>query len=255
MTLLKEIGAILGFVAFGGMAVLAFLTFQQARHVRRLREWAGRSPERAAAEANRAAGGAGGAAITQDRGFEEPEEDRGPGPMERLRGELAYRYEEADRRSPADLRILLGGLLAVIVGLAIVTSGFGLLGAGSDQPSAETAQTDTTKEKKPPKVEVAILNGTAPAGGEGVPGIADTASGFVKDSGFKVGSLDNAPAGIPDSIVMYADGDQADAEELAGALEGQLGMTETEPITPEIEALAGEASLVLIIGQSDQGIS
>ena len=53
MDLLKEIGAILGFVAFGGLAVLVFMTFQQARHLRRLREWAGRAPERANWSAHR----------------------------------------------------------------------------------------------------------------------------------------------------------------------------------------------------------
>ena len=33
MDLLKEIGAILGFVAFAGLVVLVFMTFQQARHL------------------------------------------------------------------------------------------------------------------------------------------------------------------------------------------------------------------------------
>src|SRR5690606_1771605 len=41
-----ELGAIAGLVAFLGIAVLAILLFVQARDVRRLREWAGRAPER-----------------------------------------------------------------------------------------------------------------------------------------------------------------------------------------------------------------
>ena len=40
-------GPILGIAAFLGLAILAFLIVQQAREVRRLREWAGRAPERA----------------------------------------------------------------------------------------------------------------------------------------------------------------------------------------------------------------
>ena len=58
MHFIESIGPILGIVAFVGLATLAFLLFQQARDLRRLREWAGRAPERAqeAAEAVQAAG-------------------------------------------------------------------------------------------------------------------------------------------------------------------------------------------------------
>src|SRR5258708_18867294 len=43
-----KIGAIVAFVALLGIAVLSLLVFSQAREIRRLREWAGRAPERAA---------------------------------------------------------------------------------------------------------------------------------------------------------------------------------------------------------------
>src|SRR3954453_15925282 len=43
-----EIGALAGFAAIPGLAVLSLLYFGQAREVKRLREWAGRAPERAA---------------------------------------------------------------------------------------------------------------------------------------------------------------------------------------------------------------
>src|SRR3954466_15187382 len=45
---LKTIGALAGLAAVPGLAVLSLLYFGQAREVRRLREWAGRAPERAA---------------------------------------------------------------------------------------------------------------------------------------------------------------------------------------------------------------
>ena len=44
--LIKEIGAFAGLAAFFGLAVLALLSFSQARDIRRLREWAGSAPER-----------------------------------------------------------------------------------------------------------------------------------------------------------------------------------------------------------------
>ena len=43
----EKYGAYVGIAAFFGLAVLALLYFAQARELKRLREWAGRSPERA----------------------------------------------------------------------------------------------------------------------------------------------------------------------------------------------------------------
>src|SRR3954451_24288798 len=43
---IEQIGAIAGFAAILGLAVLSLLYFAQAREVRRLGEWAGRAPER-----------------------------------------------------------------------------------------------------------------------------------------------------------------------------------------------------------------
>src|SRR5215211_5133151 len=52
MHTIESIGPLLGIIAFVGLAVLALLIFQQARDIRRLRDWAGRAPERAEAAAN-----------------------------------------------------------------------------------------------------------------------------------------------------------------------------------------------------------
>lgn len=53
--ILINLGAIAGVASIIGLAVLAMLYFSQARDVRRLREWAGREPERAAEVELRAA--------------------------------------------------------------------------------------------------------------------------------------------------------------------------------------------------------
>src|SRR6476620_5399467 len=50
-----QIGAVVAFVALLGIAVLSLLVFSQAREIKRLREWAGRAPERAAEEEQRVA--------------------------------------------------------------------------------------------------------------------------------------------------------------------------------------------------------
>jgi hypothetical protein len=49
--LIEQVGAYAGLAAIPGLAVLSALYFSQARDVRRLREWAGRAPERAAEQA------------------------------------------------------------------------------------------------------------------------------------------------------------------------------------------------------------
>ena len=45
---INQFGAYAGLAAIVGLAVLSLLYFSQAREIKRLREWAGRSPERAA---------------------------------------------------------------------------------------------------------------------------------------------------------------------------------------------------------------
>ena len=45
---ITQVGAIAAFAALLGIAVLSLLVFSQAREIKRLREWAGRAPERAA---------------------------------------------------------------------------------------------------------------------------------------------------------------------------------------------------------------
>lgn len=46
--LAEQIGSYMGYASIVGLAVLALLYFSQAREVKRLRDWAGRAPERAA---------------------------------------------------------------------------------------------------------------------------------------------------------------------------------------------------------------
>ncbi|CAA9486203.1 MAG: hypothetical protein AVDCRST_MAG38-2352, partial [uncultured Solirubrobacteraceae bacterium] len=43
----ERVGAYVGIASFFGLALLAVLYFAQARELKRLRDWAGRAPERA----------------------------------------------------------------------------------------------------------------------------------------------------------------------------------------------------------------
>ena len=98
MDLIEQIGALLGLAAFLGLAVLVLLYFQQARDVRRLREWAGRAPERAEAAAEEAV-----AAAAEEAGLEPEEDAAAPvgGPASRARWRRGCAPAGEPARAPA----------------------------------------------------------------------------------------------------------------------------------------------------------
>jgi hypothetical protein len=248
MDLIEKIGPFVGLAAFVGLAVLAFLLFQQSRDLRRLREWAGRAPERAkeAADASLAA--------AEIRG-EETEEEKGPGPLSRawasVKGFVGPRYEAFDRRLPIDGRILLGVLGAGIIAAAVLTSGFGLV--GDDGRGGGKAAKREQKEQKP---KVAVLNATQTVQDgvevQGISGLADkVASEVVKQEGYPTGTKTNAPTGFAETVIMYKPDFEGDAAELARSVQGKLGETGTQEMTDEIQSASNGAPLVLVVGADD----
>src|SRR3954467_12872803 len=71
----ETIGALAGLAAILGLAVLSMLYFAQARELKRLREWAGRAPERAADQQDRAV------AAAQQRVIAQPQRPAAPAPQ------------------------------------------------------------------------------------------------------------------------------------------------------------------------------
>ncbi len=240
---LEKLGAFLGIAAFLGLAILVLLVIQQARDLRRLRKWAGLAPERAVA-----------AVETRGEEIPEPEHSRLARPFIKLGAGIHDRtariwatvkrgYRSADRRSPIDLKIVVGVLVvALIAGIVVLTSGFGLYGE------------DEGKEGKgksapaPEEIEVAVLNGTAANGVAAVPGLANEVARDVKDAGYKVGEVANTDASFVETNVMFRPGMKAAARLLAGDLDGTLGSTSTQPMIAEIEDLAGKADLAVVLG-------
>ncbi len=245
--MIDRIGPYLGVAAFLALSVLAILLIIQAREIRRLREWAGRAPERAAeaAEATSAAAEAKG----------ESREDR-VGIFARIRLRLAgwraglaerfgSAYQEVDRRSPVDPRIVLGLLVAAIVAVGVVTGGFGLGGQGSGGSSPPAKE----KKHNPKHLEVAVLNGSQQPGTTGVPGLADDVlNTVVKPAGYKAGVVRNAPKSYPDSVVLFASGEDRDGKALAKSAGRQLGKLKAKPMNGKVTKVAGGAPLALVIG-------
>jgi hypothetical protein len=240
MHVIESIGPLLGIAAFLGLAILAFLLFQQSRDIRRLREWAGRAPERAreAAEAVQAASEAtrGGIATAQQAG-------RTAGLAARLRGEwgrLAARartwLRALDRRLPVDGRYLLALAAVGLAVAAVLTSGFGLVGAGGQGKERHGAA----------KPKVAVLNGTS------VTGLADLVERkVVKKAGYRTGMVANAGSSFANTVVMYLPGGRGQAKDLARAIKPKLGSTPVQQMTADVRARAGGAPLALALGLDD----
>jgi hypothetical protein len=249
----EEIGPVLGVVAFLGLAILAFLIFQQAREIRRLREWAGRAPERAAeaAEASLAAAEARGEHV-------EVPEDLRPSRLSAVRGwfarTFAPRWEQIDRNLPVDPRYVVAVLVAGLVAAGVLTSGFGVF--GDDEGAGRERRAGGGGERQEGRPEVAVLNATQvqSAGGpiQGVEGLASTvAEQVVEPAGYRVGTEDDAPSGFEETVVMYEPDAEGDAAEFARAINAELGETPTDPMIEEIRDVAENAPLALVIGLDD----
>lgn len=248
MHVIESIGPVLGIVAFVGLAVLAFLLFQQAREIRRVREWAGRAPERAAEAANAVQA----AAEASRDGEEEPGEGEAPerggegrlaSAWHRLSGGARRRYAAVDRRLPIDGRYVLALLVVAIVAAGVATSGFGLVGGGGDGGGGGKHGSHAQ-----PKPTVAVINGTS------VPGLAATVEQkVVKKTGYEPGPIGNANASVNATVVEYANGMRSDAQQLATAVKPQLGDTPVQPMTPDTKASAGKVDLALVLGLDDAG--
>lgn len=236
MSLVENIGPLLGLIAFIGFIGFLVVFFQQAREVRRLRDWAGRAPERAAAAAER---------------------------EERVAA-LAKAERQGDQslfdRVRIDPLVLGAGLGALLIAAAIFTNGFGVL--NEDSGSKKQAKQERRDQKNAAgddaaaKPTVVVLNATQPGVGlAGTAGVADRVSAEIPGGTYKIGDPSDAPEGLASSTIMFTTGNEEAATSLADSLLDLLGRTLTEPMTPEIQAAAGKnADLVVVIGLDDASI-
>jgi hypothetical protein len=246
MHVIESIGPLLGIAAFLGLAVLAFLLFQQSRDVRRLREWAGRAPERAqeAAEAVQAAAEATRRDVPE--GAAEDAEHAEPSRAGRLgaawargAGRVRDGLTAVDRRLPVDGRYLLALGAVAVVAVGVLTSGFGLVGGGNGKHHDHHAS---------PQPKVAVLNGTM------VTGLADLVDKkVIEPAGYKAGVVTNTASSFANTVVMYEAGGRADAKRLADSIKPKLGETPVQEMTADVKARAGGAPLALALGLDDAG--
>jgi hypothetical protein len=242
MHVIESIGPVLGIVAFVGLAVLAFLLFQQARDIRRLRDWAGRAPERAAEAADAVQAVADASRDEEEEGAipaEEPQPGRLRGGWERFSWGVRDRLAAVDRRLPVDGRYLLAILLVAVIAAGVVTSGFGLV--GGDDGGGKRGGTK-------PKATVAVLNGTS------VQGLAALVEKqVVRRAGYEQGPVGNTASTFNATVIEYANGERDQAKALANAVRDELGETPVQSMTSDVRAIAGKAGLAIVLGLDDAG--
>jgi hypothetical protein len=256
--LIERVGSYVGLASFLGLAVLALLYFSQARDVRRLREWAGRAPERTTE--TEARGAETGAALPSDTA-------QLPAAAHHLPAtpfsQTATRTRKPLRERVRNVHIPQLRYLALVVAGLVVLGGaaFGaveLVGGSDEQDGSAGAghqrqpprdQGGTTTERKkaanidPSQVTVAVLNGTT------VQGLAAKIGEEVSANGFTLGTIGNA-AKIDQahSEVLYSKGQGAAARAVAN----RLGIQATAPVDSVNAEIAGSFDAVVLVG-ADRG--
>jgi hypothetical protein len=123
--------------------------------------------------------------------------------------------------------IAVGALALGVTGIVVVDR---VLRDGGDE-------TGTVIE--PGGIEVAVLNTTT------ADGIAGRIASDIEDAGFTRGQVGNIQRETDQTIVMYAEGQKRGATRVAR----ELGDVAVQPIDREVQAAAGGADVVVILGQ------
>jgi LytR cell envelope-related transcriptional attenuator len=258
--LIERVGSYVGLASFLGLAVLALLYFSQARDVRRLREWAGRAPERTTETAAR--GTEPGAAVGADTAQLPTAAHHLPATpfsqtATRTRKPLRDRIRNVHIPQLRYMTLVAAGLVVLggaAFGAVQLVGGTGDDG-GSPAPAGNQRQaqrehtgTSTSERTKaanidPATVTVAVLNGTT------VQGLAAKIGQEVSANGFTIGTIGNA-AKIDQARteVLYAKGQSAAARAVAN----RLGIQATGPVDSVNAEIAGSFDAVVLVG-ADRG--
>ena len=250
MELVERVGAYIGMAAFLGLAILALLYFSQARDVRRLRDWAGRAPERALEQGDRATEVAPATVAAQHSlpttPFSQAAEPRKRKPLrERIRN-VHIPYARYIAMGAAGL-LVAGG---VAFGVVQLTGDDGGATTTSSRTDSERRQNggDERPDRRPVRIDpsevtVAVLNGTTVVGLAAQVAEEATAGGFVPGTTGNAARVDQT-----ESEVLYRSG-QARA---ARAVANRLGIEKTGPVDSVNQEIAGSFDVVVLVGTDRQ---
>ncbi len=157
----------------------------------------------------------------------------------------------AATRTP-ERRFPLPAIAAVaVIAVVLVVGGITLFGGDDEKKEPASEQTgqqggngaggdNNTPAVDPSQVTVAVLNGTT------VEGLARTIGDEIQAAGFQLGNVTNAAeqGERAESAALYAPDHKADARAVAR----KLKISQIEPIDAESQSLAGDATVVVIVG-------
>jgi hypothetical protein len=240
LEIVQEVGAAAGVAAVVGLGVLSALYFSQAREVKRLREWAGRAPERSGRGVTALPGRAAG---VPSPAHPQTAATASGAPASRAVPEQTVTIPPR-RSQPWYSRI---GTRYVAVGLLVLggAAAYGVTQLTGDDGGDNSGNAQANNDKrngaavKPGNVTVAVLNGTT------VPGLAAALRDQIAAAGFEKGTInDFSDQQLAESVVQYAPGHQAEAK----AVSRRVGISQREPVTADSGALAGDATVIVIAG-------
>jgi hypothetical protein len=161
-------------------------------------------------------------------------------------------YRRIQWPAPRYIALILVGILVVGAGAAygvsqLTSNGGGgaavshhSSGGGGSGGSSHSKHGHKSAPLNPSSITVAVLNGTT------VTGLAATTADKIEAAGFQRGNTDNAltQGQQAESVVEYSKGNLR-AAQLVGK---KLGISQFEPIDPDTQKRAGDATVAVIIG-------
>jgi len=243
MDLLERVGSYVGLASFLGLAILALLYFSQARDVRRLREWAGRAPERATEGVTR---------VEETAPLPAAQHSLPATPFSqaevRPRKPLRERIRNVHIPQLRYLALAVAGVLvlggAAYGAVQLIGENGGSSGGQAGHKSTHRGGSQSSTANRPVNVDpsqvtVAILNGTT------VQGLAAKIGEQVRASGFTLGTIGNA-ARIDQtrSQVLYRKGEAAAARAVAN----RLGIQSIGPVDSVNAEIAQSFDAVVLVG-------
>jgi hypothetical protein len=251
--LLIEIGSYAGLASFFGLAVLILISFTQGRDIRRLRDWAGSSPERDAERKESTSAAASERAEEMRKLEEARDEERATAELRETRRERREAGLPELTRGERMRAAFSGGggsrlsepLVLVAIFVVVVLAGGGIAyavtgGFGGDEKGDEKGGKQS-KALHPAEIEVAVLNGTA------VEGLAGSYGDMVESRGFQLGNVTNTDSAQEKSTVMFKPNSVAAAQKVATSLQ----ISKVEPMTEEVAQLAEGASVAVVVGEDN----
>ena len=276
-----EIGSYAGFAAILGLAVLSALYFSQARDVRRLRDWAGRAPERDAEARSRvaaataagqarqgvaavpqaaqpatpqtaqpAAQSAAGAVAAPAKAPAVPAAAAAARPVGRPSSPTSILGSQEPPRAPWYRRIAPRYIALIVAGVLVVGGGIAVgvvqLMSGDDGGGGAQTNEQAAVEGQSPTAPLQPADvSVAVLNATGVPGLANQFGDKAQAEGFTKDNVGNANGGQrAESVVMYAPG----REDAARLVRRRLDVSNIEPVDPESQRLAPDADVILVIG-------